>query len=264
MQMLALKKNLLVQQGDARAAILNLLQEGVRTAVVCCPQSLLPHTMQVIEATSVPQQHTHQRVRVIRYHTLQAAPPEVIMLDCYDAEGTIPKDLTGGAFCQEHTASSTFLHHIPPESVHPAACRPDSTLVLVMTPGRFDWLHMLRFSSRVAPKLEAGHTLQTCTVVVTMPAMLAGATFLGACVEVLKPGGLLLANLFNNKVGSHARLRFAHYAVQVSTSSGHGHAAFARSAQAALQVVLAKFMYHAAERPSPSIKFMYREAERSL
>lgn len=98
--MLALKKNLLVQQGDARATILDLLQEG-------------------------------------------AAPPEVIMLDCYDAGGTIPEDLSG-------------------------------------------------------------------------------ATFLGVCVEVLKPDGLLLANLFNNKVGSHARLRFAHYAVQMQAIMGRG------------------------------------------
>ena len=44
----------------------------------------------------------------------------------------------------------------------------------------------------------------------------AGPTFLQACTRVLKPGGLLLANLFNNNPGSHARLRLAHYAVHVS------------------------------------------------
>ncbi len=47
------------------------------------------------------------------------------------------------------------------------------------------------------------------------PSPTAGAVFLGACVRALKPGGLLLANLFNNDVGSHARLRFAAFAEQV-------------------------------------------------
>lgn len=47
----------------------------------------------------------------------------------------------------------------------------------------------------------------------------AGPTFLRACAEVLKPGGVLVANLFNNNPGSHARLRFAHYAVHVSRTA---------------------------------------------
>jgi hypothetical protein len=98
----------------------------------------------------------------------QAAPPELIMLDCYDGEGTIPADLSG--------VQTTSLRHALPGAYS------KTTLI---------WLHI--------PD--------------------AGPTFLRACIRVLKPGGLLLANLFNNNPGSQARLRFAHYAMHVSRLS---------------------------------------------
>lgn len=81
-----------------------------------------------------------------------------------------------------------------------------------------------------------------------VPPYLTGAAFIASCIAALAPDGLLIANCFNNEVGSEARTRFAAFACHMQAEVGPGNVYSIKAVNQEVNVILVAVKRSATER----------------